>query len=424
MRADLPKPVALGELELWPPIVLAPMAGVTDYPFRALCRRFAAEALAALPGDRRPAPRPGAVPVGGLFVSEMITARPLVEGNRKTLRLAAFGPDEHPRSLQLYGVDPHHVGAAVERLVGEGRVDHLDMNFGCPVPKVTRRGGGAAIPAKPRLLAKIVGAAVRAAGEIPVTIKFRKGIDDALITFREAGRVAQEEGCAAVGLHARTAAEFYAEGADWSAIAELVDLLDIPVFGNGDIWEARDAARMLAETGCAGVIVGRGCLGRPWLFAELVRLLAGEAPEAPPNFGRVAEIMGEHAAAMVAWHEQTASELPPRPPRRSKRGRPRAPASAETHALRAFRKHAAWYTKGFRASATLRERLMQVETLAELDAVLAGCDASEPFPAHALRAVRGKRGRQARVVLPPGYREQLEDDTPPGAEAELLSSGG
>jgi nifR3 family TIM-barrel protein len=390
-----PAPVRLGAIELWPPIVLAPMAGVTDVPFRALCRRFAREGFARL--ECQP---PGVTP--GLFVSEMITARPLVEGDRKTLRLASFGPDESPRSLQLYGVDPAIVGAAVERLVGEGRIDHLDMNFGCPVAKITRRGGGSAIPAKPKLLAKIVRAAVAAAGSVPVTIKFRKGIDDRLLTYRDAGRIAQEEGCAAVGLHARTALQFYEDGADWDAIAELVSRLSIPVFGNGDIWEAHDAQRMLRETGCAGVIIGRGCLGRPWLFAELVELLGGATPSPPPRWGVIAKLMHEHATAMVEW----------------------AGAEHEHGALRAFRKHASWYTKGFRASTMLREQLMHVETLAGLERLLVQIDADEPFPEHALRAVRGKRGRLARIVLPHGYLDELDDDRPPDPEAESLSSGG
>jgi nifR3 family TIM-barrel protein len=388
-----PAPVRLGAIELWPPIVLAPMAGVTDVPFRALCRRFAREAFAGL--EVQP---PGVTP--GLFVSEMITARPLVEGDRKTLRLASFGPDESPRSLQLYGVDPEIVGAAVERLVGEGRIDHLDMNFGCPVAKITRRGGGSAIPAKPKLLAKIVRAAVSAAGAVPVTIKFRKGIDDRLLTYRDAGRIAQEEGCAAVGLHARTALQFYEDGADWEAIGELASRLSIPVFGNGDIWEAHDAQRMLRETGCAGVIIGRGCLGRPWLFAELVELLGGAQPSVPPRWFEVAAIMRQHAEAMVASTQQ------------------------ELAAMKAFRKHASWYTKGFRGSTALREGLQHVESLSQLDSLLAGVHVDEPFPEHALRAVRGKRGRLSRIVLPHGYLDELDDDQPPDPEAESLSSGG
>ena len=409
------KPVRIGPLELWPPIVLAPMAGVTDVPFRQLCRREAERGLAV--ADAR-APHEAGTRVPGLFVSEMITARPLLEGSRRTWRMSAFAPDEQPRSIQLYGIDPDTIGAAVALLVGEGRVDHVDLNFGCSVPKVTRRGGGAAIPAKPRLLAKIVGAAVRAAGAVPVTIKFRKGIDDALSTFREAGKIAEQEGCAAVGLHARTAEQFYEGAADWDAIAELVDLVrTIPVFGNGDVWEAHDAARMLRETGCAGVIVGRGCLGRPWLFRELAELAQGLEPSPPPNFAAVAGFMRAHAAAMIDWQRRLDADEPDE--REAARRGPIEPTI-----MRTFRKHAAWYTKGFRGSAALRERLMQVASLAELDALLATCEGDEPFPEAALRAVRGKRGRQPRVILPEGFRASLDDDTPPPPEAECADSGG
>ncbi len=393
----------IGPLEVFPPIVLAPMAGVTDVPFRRLCRAHthAGLQLAGHEGSALP----------GLYVSEMITARPLLEGSARTLRMSAFGPDEQPRSIQLYGIDPDTIGAAVARLVGEGRVDHIDLNFGCSVPKVTRRGGGAAIPAKPRLLANIVRAAVRAAGPVPVTIKMRKGIDDALSTFREAGRVAEGEGCAAVGLHARTAEQFYEGAADWRAIAELVEIVrSIPVLGNGDVWEASDAARMLRETGCAGVIVGRGCLGRPWLFRELAALACGREPPPPPRFGEVAETMLEHARASVAW----ATWLD--------EGQGHDPHEALV--MRAFRKHAGWYTKGFRGSAALREQLMHVGSLQQLADVLGTCDVDEPFPPDALRAVRGKRGRQPRVILPEGFRRSLDDDTPPSPDAECSDSGG
>src|SRR5262245_2744347 len=234
--------VRIGPINVWPPVVLAPMAGVTNYPFRSVCRQFGA----------------------GLYVSEMINARPLVDGRDKTLKLADFGPEESPRSLQLYGTDPYYVAEAVKRLVDEGKIDHLDMNFGCPVPKVTRKGGGAAIPVKPNLLRNIVRAAVSSAGDIPVTIKFRIGINAGHHTFLTAGRVAEDEGCVAVGLHARTAAQLYHGHADWNSIAELKQSVNIPVLGNGDIWEAEDALRMMRLTQCDGVIVGRGCLGRPW----------------------------------------------------------------------------------------------------------------------------------------------------------------
>jgi nifR3 family TIM-barrel protein len=370
--------LAIGPLRVDPPVVLAPMAGVTNAPFRTLCRRFGA----------------------GLYVSEMITARALVEGDRKTLRLASFAEGETPRSLQLYGVDPKYVGEAVARLVGEGHVDHLDLNFGCPVRKVTRRGGGAAIPAKPRLLANIVRAAVAHAGRVPVTLKFRIGVDASLVTFLDAGQIGESEGCAAVALHARSAAQLYDGAADWDAIAALKQhVRSIPVLGNGDVFEAHDALRMLRETGCDGVVVGRGCLGRPWLFRDLADVFAGREPEDPPRLGAVCEIMREHARLLAGFQ-------------------------GERPALRAFRKHAAWYTKAFPGSARLRQRLLAVETLAELDAILGELDPHTPYPPEAMRVPRGKHAGTQRVVLPEGFLETLDDDTPPGPEAEDPSSGG
>jgi nifR3 family TIM-barrel protein len=372
------RPIPIGPLAVWPPVVLAPMAGVTNPPFRTLCRRFGA----------------------GLYVSEMITARPLAEGRERTLIRAGFDPEETTRSLQLYGVDPHYVGAAVRFLVSEGRVDHIDMNFGCPVRKVTRHGGGAAIPLKPRLLRAIVKAAVENAGAVPVTIKFRIGIDERHQTYLEAGRIAAEEGCAAVGLHARTAAQLYAGEADWSAIARLKEAVpEIPVLGNGDIWEAEDALRMMRTTGCDGVIVGRGCLGRPWLFRDLADVFAGREPENPPTFGGVVAIMLEHARLLTAWQ-------------------------GEAHAIRAFRKHTGWYTKGFAGGSALRAELMQITTMAELATILAAADPAQPFPAHAIRARRGKSAGTQSVALPHGYLDHLDDATPPGALAEDAVSGG
>ncbi len=370
-------PIQLGKRQIWPPVVLAPMAGVTNYPFRKLCRNFGA----------------------GLYVSEMITARPLVDGVQKTLRLADFGPDENPRSLQLYGVDPYYVGKAVERLVGEGAVDHIDMNFGCPVRKVTRKGGGSALPLKPKLLGSIVGAAVRAAepAGVPVTIKFRLGVSDELLTFHDAGRIGQEEGCAAVGLHARTAAQLYDGIADWSRIKELKDMLTIPVLGNGDIWEGQDALRMMRETGCDGVIVGRGCLGRPWLFRDLADVFAGRPPKNPPNLGEVGNIMIEHATLLAEWF----GELP---------------------AMKAFRRHASWYTKGFRGSAKARSRFMQVNTLNELRDVIGTLNPDEPFPPGAMRVPRGKTSGTQVVSLPEGYLDDRDDMTPP--EDDGMVDGG
>jgi len=372
-------PLRVGPLPVWPPIVLAPMAGVTNPPFRTLCRRYGA----------------------GLYVSEMITARALVEGNRKTLLLASFGAEEATRSLQLYGVDPRYVGEAVRILVGEGRVDHLDMNFGCPVRKVTSKGGGAAIPLKPKLLRNIVRAAVQGAGAVPVTIKFRIGIDERYQTHLEAGRIGQEEGCAAVGLHARTAAQLYDGEARWEAIAELKRAVTrIPVLGNGDVWEAEDALRMMRTTGCDGVIVGRGCLGRPWLFRDLAAVFGGREAENPPSLGGVVDVMLEHARLLSDW------------------------LGDEAAAMKAFRKHSSWYTKCFPGSAPLRQRLMQVLRLDELAEVLSVVDRARPYPPAAMRVPRGKTGGTQKVALPEGYLDHLDDDTSPGAEAETADSGG
>ncbi|MEO5761706.1 MAG: tRNA dihydrouridine synthase DusB [Vicinamibacteria bacterium] len=371
-------PLKIGNIEVAAPVVLAPMAGVTNPPFRSICREFGA----------------------GLYVSEMITARPLVDGNPKTELLASFSPDETVRSLQLYGVDPHYVGEAVRILVSEGRVDHIDMNFGCPVRKVTSKGGGAALPLKPNLLRGIVGAAVRSAGHIPVTIKFRKGINDDLLTFRETGRVAEGEGCSAIALHARTAAQLYDGEADWSAITELKNTVrTIPVLGNGDIWEAHDALRMMRETGCDGVVVGRGCLGRPWLFRDLADVFAGREPQDPPKFGEISVTMMKHARGLAGFMGELAG-------------------------MRAFRKHSAWYTKCFPGSAPLREALMRVESVDQLAETISVVDPQTPFPPAGVRVSRGKSGGTQRVALPEGYLDNLNDATPPGPEAETADSGG
>jgi nifR3 family TIM-barrel protein len=371
-------PLRLGGLEVWPPVVLAPMAGVTNAPFRTLCKRFGA----------------------GLYVSEMITARALVEGNEKTLRLARFSPEEKPRSLQLYGVDPGYVGRAVDWLVDSAQVDHIDMNFGCPVRKVTRRGGGAALPLRPRLLRNIVRAAVSRARGVPVTLKFRIGVDTELRTFLDCGRIAEDEGCVAIALHARTAAQLYDGAADWSAIAELkAAVRSIPVLGNGDIWEAEDALRMMRETGCDGVVVGRGCLGRPWLFRDLADVFDGRPPENPPRFGEVADLMLEHARLLARWF-------------------------GEDYGVRGFRKHASWYTKGFRDGKALRVHLSVVRDLEELEELLAEIDREETFPIAGMRATRGKSGGTQKVALPEGWLENRDDETPPGAEAEDPTSGG
>ncbi len=363
------RPLVLGKLRVWPPVVLAPMAGVTNYPFRSLCREQGA----------------------GLYVSEMISSRGYLHGNRLTRLLASSSPDEVPRSVQMYGTVPAEVEEMARSLVDSG-VHHLDMNFGCPVPKVTRCGGGSAIPVKKKLLAAIVRAAVRGAGSVPLTIKVRKGVDESLITYLDAGRVAEEEGAAAIGLHARTARELYSGFADWDAIGALKASVSIPVLGNGDIWESWDALRMTRATGCDGVIVGRGCLGRPWLFAELAAAYDGREPADPPNLGGVIAIMTDHARRLASFF-------------------------GEEQGMRQMRKWCAWYTKGFRGSSVVRESLVRVRTIEAMLAAVAPLDPTEPFPLPALRAVRGKSGAQERVMLPEGWLADREGDAGPDESA-------
>jgi nifR3 family TIM-barrel protein len=341
------------------------MAGVTNYAFRSLCRRFG------------PA----------LYVSEMITARGLLEGNAMTRLLASSRADEAPRSVQLYGSDPANMGEAVRILVAEG-VDHVDLNFGCPAPKITRYGGGSAIPVKPRLMARLVRAAVDAAGPVPVTVKVRMGIDESLLTFRDAGRVAESEGAAAIGLHARTAAQLYGGDADWRAIAELKAAVTIPVLGNGDVWECWDALRMLRATGCDGVIVGRGCLRRPWLFAELAAVFDGREPGPQPTLGEIAVLMREHAERLIDFFGPGVG-------------------------IRQMRKWCLWYTAGFRGAAGLRPSLLRIDSLERMQSLLDRLDPAEPFPQNGLRASKAKDGRRQAVRLPHGYLAARDDDAPP-----------
>ena len=368
----------IGPISVWPPVVLAPMAGVTNAPFRQLCRRFGA----------------------GLFVSEMVTARALVEGNQRSRRLAGFAPGETPRSLQLYGTDPSTIGAAVELAVGPGDVDHVDLNFGCPAKKITRHGGGAAIPVRRRLLAAIVRAAVQAAGDVPVTIKFRKGVDDAHTTYLDAGRIGRDEGAAAVALHARTAEDHYGPPADWSAIARLKEAVtEIPVLGNGDVWEAHDALRMVRSTGCDGVVVGRGCLGRPWLFGDLQSAFAGEEPAPPPTVGEMVPVMLDHVDALVDWLGPVVG-------------------------VRDFRKHTAWYVKGYTVGAEMRRRLSQITSVDQLAHLLSLIDPTTALPDDARRMPRGHTSGPRPVSLPDGWLDAPDVVPSVRPEADALVSGG
>jgi len=349
------------EVVLSAPVVLAPMAGITNSAFRTLCREQGA----------------------GLFVSEMVTARALIERHPETMRLITPGVGETPRSVQLYAVDPTVVGLAVTLLMKENLADHIDLNFGCPVPKVTRRGGGAALPYKRKLFENIVGSAVKAAAPygVPVTVKMRIGIDSDHLTYLEAAKSAANQGVAWVALHARTAAQMYEGKADWSAITNLVEHLKptgVPVLGNGDIWSGADGARMMAETGCDGVVVGRGCLGRPWLFADLVQAFEGSTARSEPTLFQVREIISRHGQLLVDFFE------------------------SEGRAMRDLRKHMAWYLKGFSVARELRSRFGMVVSLSELDYLLSQLE-DQQYPAAIGDAPRGRTSHGRPVSLPDGW---------------------
>jgi nifR3 family TIM-barrel protein len=349
------------EFVLSTPVVLAPMAGITNAAFRRLCREQGA----------------------GLFVSEMVTARALIERREESFRLIKPGVDESPRSVQLYAVDPTVLGKAVELLGSEDLADHIDLNFGCPVPKVTRRGGGAALPFKRRLFSAIVDAAVQKASKygIPVTVKMRVGIDSDHHTFLESAKSAADLGVTWVALHARTAAQLYEGRSDWNKISNLVDHLsgsDVPVLGNGDIWSGEDAVRMIDQTGCAGVVVGRGCLGRPWLFADLVSAINGENKRVNPNLFQVREIMIRHGQPLVEYFEN------------------------EDRAMRDIRKHMAWYLKGFSVPRQVRSSLGMVSSLVQMQELLSHLS-DQPYPQSVGDGPRGRTSHGREVKLPDGW---------------------
>ena len=372
----------IGPIALDVPVVLAPMAGITNTAFRRLCREYGA----------------------GLYVSEMITSRALVERNETTMRLIRHHESETPRSIQLYGVDPHTISEAVRIIVAEDHADHIDLNFGCPVPKVTRKGGGAALPWKSSLFSQIVTQAVKAAGDVPLTIKMRKGIDPDHLTFLDAGRAAEDAGVSAIALHARTASEFYSGFADWNAIGELKQAVtSVPVLGNGDIWSADDAVRMMQQTDCDGVVVGRGCLGRPWLFGELAAAFGAESHPVDATLGFVADAFRRHAELLVEFFED------------------------EDRGCRDVRKHVAWYFKGYPVGGDIRTGLATASSLAEIDELLGQLDHTAPYPGADAEGQRGRSGRPKRPALPDKWLESRElaasaSEMMRGAEIE--NSGG
>ncbi|NUL47836.1 tRNA dihydrouridine synthase DusB [Cellulosimicrobium funkei] len=383
-RLNLPA-LQLGPLTIDTPVVLAPMAGITNTAFRRLCREYG----------------------GGLYVSEMVTARALVERRPESLRIIHHDPDETPRSVQLYSVDPVTTGRAVRMLVQEDRADHIDLNFGCPVPKVTKRGGGSALPWKSELFASIVGAAVREAStkDIPVTVKMRRGIDEDHLTYLDAGRTARSLGVAAVALHGRTMEQHYSGTADWDAIARLREALpDIPVLGNGDIWSAEDAMAMVRHTGVDGVVIGRGCQGRPWLFGDLQNAFEGSDERFRPGLAKVADTFYRHAELLVDTF-----------------------GGDEGKALRDVRKHVAWYFKGYQVGGELRAKLAQVPDLATLRDLLDELDPDAPYPGPDAEGPRGRAGSPKRPHLPEGWLDSRELNAEQKSliqAAELDVSGG
>lgn len=375
----------IGNIELDSPVVLAPMAGITNTAFRRLCREYGA----------------------GLYVTEMVTSRALVERSPKSMRIIHHEPYEVPRSVQLYGVDPVTIGQAVRMLVDEDRADHIDLNFGCPVPKVTRKGGGSALPWKLDLFTDIVTTAVREAsrGDIPLTIKMRKGIDADHLTYLDAGRIAAEAGVSAMTLHGRTTADLYSGTADWEAIARLKDLIGdaVPVLGNGDIFAAEDAVDMMAQTGCDGVVIGRGCQGRPWLFGDLAAALNGSDERIRPNLGQVADVVYTHGVYLTEYYDD------------------------EFYGVRDLRKHIAWYFKGYPVGGQARRKLAMVSSLAELRGLLDELDRDAPYPGADAEGSRGRTTRPKRPHLPEGWldsREMNPERSAELAEAELDVSGG
>lgn len=380
-----------GKLAIATPVVLAPMAGITNTAFRRLCREFG----------------------GGLFVSEMVTSRALVERTEESLRLVGHHESEDIRSVQLYGVDPKTIAEAVTMLVAEDRADHIDLNFGCPVPKVTRKGGGAALPWKSDLFSAIVSAAVKAAGDVPLTVKMRKGIDADHLTYLDAGKAARDAGVTAIALHGRTASDYYSGNADWNSIAKLRESLpDVQVLGNGDIWSAADAVRMMRETGVDGVVVGRGCLGRPWLFGDLQAAFDeyqrdpnSQAAINPiqPSLGEVGNAFKRHAELLVEFFEN------------------------ETHACRDIRKHVAWYFKGYPVGGEFRAALAQVQSLSHIDEILSTLDFDAPYPGAEAEGPRGRLGGAKVCSLPENWLNSRTLDSKASEdllEAEIGVSGG
>ncbi|WP_371376650.1 tRNA dihydrouridine synthase DusB [Sporomusa aerivorans] len=301
----------IGKLALANPVILAPMAGVTDLPFRLLAKEMGC----------------------GLVYSEMVSDKGLIYDNVHTKKMLAIDERERPVALQIFGSEPESMGKAA-KIVASAGADIIDINMGCPTPKIVKNGEGSALMRKPDLACRIIAAVVEAAGDVPVTVKFRKGWDDNSINAVQIARLAEQAGAAAVSVHGRTREQFYSGQADWSIIREVKQAVNIPVTGNGDVRSPQEAKRLLTETGCDGIMIGRGSQGNPWIFRQVVHYLSTGEMLPPPTLGERIDMLLKHLDMLVTH-------------------------KGEYIAIREMRSHAAWYTKGLHSSAELRLKFNQ-----------------------------------------------------------------
>lgn len=307
----------IGNVVLRNSVALAPMAGVTDLPFRLLCREQGC----------------------GLACTEMVSAKAIYYHNKNTAELIGTRPEEYPLAVQLFGSDPD-IMADMAAKIAEGPYAIIDVNMGCPVPKVVKNGEGSALMRNPELASEIIRAMVSKVKK-PVTVKFRKGFNDEEVNAVEFAKRMEDAGAAAVAVHGRTREQYYRGKADWDIIRQVKEAVSIPVFGNGDIFEPEDAVRMLEETGCDGVMIARGAKGNPWIFSRTVHLIETGELLPPPTKDEVKAMIRRHAAMLTEY-------------------------KGELTAMREMRSHVAWYTAGFPNSAALRNEVNQVTTMEEL----------------------------------------------------------
>lgn len=372
------KQLKIGCLSIWPPVVLAPMAGVTDYPFRKLCLDNGV----------------------GLAISEMVTAHCLLANNRRTQKIATFYDDGYYRSIQLYGSNPTLLGKAVAYLSKNQLVDHIDLNFGCPMKKITAKGQGAALPYQVNLYARIIRAAVEQANGIPITVKIRMGIDEAHLYYLEAGRIAQEEGVSAVTLHARTAQQLYSGQANWEAIAKLKQALaHIPVLGNGDLYSYQDIVSMHELTQCDGFMIGRGCLGKPWLFSDIKSLLQGDCVPSTIEATRITEYLIKHLSMQIRF-------------------------VGEAHALKSFRKQIKWYVLDLENGEDIFNCFLSATNFNGFISGMQQLTTEQTLQKSLLSSFKGKQKAKNKVSLPNGFLLAKNRVTPYCDGPEPLVSGG